>query len=287
MKNIKIKAYCKINLSLKVLKKLKNGHHVINSIITFCDIHDVISISKIKGFRDKVSFYGKFRKGINRKSNTITEVLNILRKNNFLKDQIFKIKVKKNIPHGSGLGGGSSNAASLLNFLNLNMNLKLNSNTISKIAKKIGFDVPISLKKRNTLLIGNNGRMIRISKKFGLVVLIVYPNTTCLTKKIYKKNRKFSRIKSLNKLNFNNKDQILNTLKNESNDLENIVIKIYPKIKKLLDFIKIHNGCYFSRITGSGSACIGIFSNMKAATCAKKMISLKFPKYWCNISKTV
>ena len=48
MKNIKIKAYCKINLSLKVLKKLKNGYHVINCIITFCDINDVISIRKIK-----------------------------------------------------------------------------------------------------------------------------------------------------------------------------------------------------------------------------------------------
>ena len=74
---------------------------------------------------------------------------------------------------------------------------------------------------------------------------------------------------------------------NENNDLERTVTKIYPKVEKIINFIKSQNGCYFSRITGSGSACIGIFSNMKSAICAQKMIKLKYPKYWCVISKTI
>ena len=79
MKNSKIKSYCKINLSLKVLKKLKNGYHNIMSLITFCDLHDIISISKIRSSKDKISFSGKFKKGINKKKNTITKVLNLIR----------------------------------------------------------------------------------------------------------------------------------------------------------------------------------------------------------------
>ena len=67
MKNFKIKSYCKINLSLRVLKKLKNGYHNIMSLITFCDLHDVISISEIRNLKDKISFSGKFKKGINKK----------------------------------------------------------------------------------------------------------------------------------------------------------------------------------------------------------------------------
>jgi len=74
---------------------------------------------------------------------------------------------------------------------------------------------------------------------------------------------------------------------NENNDLEKTVIKIYPKVKKLIDCIKSQKGCYFSRITGSGSACIGIFSNMKNAIYAQKLIKLKYPKYWCAVSKTI
>ena len=67
MKNFKIKSYCKINLSLRVLKKLKNGYHNIMSLITFCDLHDLISISEIKNLKDKISFSGKFKQGINKK----------------------------------------------------------------------------------------------------------------------------------------------------------------------------------------------------------------------------
>jgi len=73
--NIKIKSYCKINLSLKVLKKLNSGYHNIISLITFCDLHDVISISRIRNLKDEISFSGRFKKGINKKSNTITKVM--------------------------------------------------------------------------------------------------------------------------------------------------------------------------------------------------------------------
>ena len=128
MKNFKIKSYCKINLFLNVIKKLKNGYHSIESLITFCDLHDVISISKIGNIKDKISFSGKFKKGINKKSNTATKILNLLRRTKLLENQAFKINIRKNIPHGSGLGGGSSNAAGLLNYFNSKMKLKLSKN---------------------------------------------------------------------------------------------------------------------------------------------------------------
>ena len=76
-------------------------------------------------------------------------------------------------------------------------------------------------------------------------------------------------------------------LKGENNDLEKTVIQVYPKVKNIIDYIESQKGCYFSRITGSGSACIGIFSNMKNADYAKKLIRIKYPKYWCAVSKTI
>ena len=87
--------------------------------------------------------------------------------------------------------------------------------------------------------------------------------------------------------NIKNNKKLINCLKKENNDLEEIVTKIYPKISKVIDYIKSLEGCYLSRITGSGSACIGIFFNMKTAQYAKKMIKLKYPKYWCVVSKTI
>ena len=287
VKNFKIKSFCKINLFLRITKKLNNGYHNIKSLITFCELHDLISISKIRSLNDKISFTGKFKKNINQKSNTVTKVLDLLRRNKFFENQTFKINIQKNIPHGSGLGGGSSNAANLLNFFNLKMKLKLSKKKIKEMASQIGFDVPINLERRNTFLTGKKGKILRLDDKFRLNLLIVYPNLICSTKKIYKKNRKISLSKPQSFFYIKNKKKLINLLKNENNDLEKTVTKIYPKVKKIINFIKSQKGCYFSRITGSGSACIGIFSNMKNAIYAQKLIKLKYPKYWCIVSKTI
>ena len=287
MKKFKIKSFCKINLTLRVLKKLSNGYHNIRSLVTFCDLHDVISISKIKGVNDKISFSGRFKKRINKKSNTITNVLSLLRERNFFQKQAFKINIQKNIPHGSGLGGGSSNAANVLNFFNSKMRLKLNKDEIKKIAYKVGFDTPISLEKKNTLLTGKRGEILRLNQKFKLNILIVYPNVICSTKKIYENNKKFTFLRPQSNFYIKDKNKLIDFLKNESNDLEKTTIKFYPKVRNIINFIKSQNGCYFSRITGSGSACIGIFSNMKSAVFPQKFTKLKFPNYWCVVSKTI
>ena len=287
MKILKIKSYCKINLTLRVIKRLNNGYHNIVSLITFCDLHDVISISKIKNIKDKIIFSGKFKRGINRKLNTVTKILNLLRKNKLLGKQNFKINIKKNIPHGAGLGGGSSNAANLLNYFNLKMRLKLNKNKIKKLATNIGFDVPINLERKNTFLTGKKGKILRLNQKFGLNLLIVYPNLICSTRKIYEKNKEISLLKPKCSFYIKNNKKLINFLKKERNDLEKTVVQIYPKIKKIIYYIKSQKGCYFSRVTGSGSACIGIFSNMKNALYAQKLIKLKYPKYWSAVSKTI
>ncbi len=286
MKSFKIKSYCKLNLFLKVVKKLKNGYHNIISLITYCELHDIILIKKINGPKDKISFSGKFKNGINNKSNTITKLLDLLRKNNLITNQFFKIDIKKNIPHGSGLGGGSSNAANLLNYFNKKTKLNLNNNTINKFARQIGFDVPVILKRKNTFLNGRKEKILRLKKKFEFDILIVYPNIVCSTKEIYRQSRKKSIIKS-SFFKVKNNRQLINFLKNENNDLEKTVIKLYPKIGKIISCIKSQNGCHFSRITGSGSACFGIFSNMKNAIYAQKLIKLKYPKYWSVVSKTI
>ena len=287
MKNFKIKSFCKINLSLRVLRRLNSGYHNIASLITFCDLYDVISISEIRGLEDKISFSGKFKKGINKKSNTVTKALNLLRKTKIFGDQFFKINIQKNIPHGAGLGSGSSNAADLLNYFNLKMKLKLNAKVMQKLADQIGFDVPIYLDRKNTLLTGKKGEMLRLNQKFRLNVLIVYPNLICSTKYIYKKNTTFTLLKRLSYLRKKNNKKLIDALKKDKNDLEETVTKFYPKVKKIIDYIKMQNGCHFSRITGSGSACIGIFSNVKTAIYAQKLIKLKYPKYWCAVSKTI
>ena len=149
------------------------------------------------------------------------------------------------------------------------------------------FDVPINLENKTTLIIDRNNKISRINKKLKLNILIVFPNIICSTKKIYKKNKRFNPLPIKFHSYLKDKKKLIAFLKRENNDLEEAVIKLYPKIKKIINLIKIQKGCYFSRITGSGSACFGIFSDTKSIISAQRLIKSKFPKYWSATSKTI
>jgi len=254
--------------------------------MTFVDLHDLIYVSKSKNLKDKIVFSGKFKNSININDNTITKVINLLRKKNKLKNIRFNIKIIKKIPTSSGLGGGSSNAATLINFFNSKMNLKLKKREIVQLANRVGSDVLACMVQKNLLLLGKKIKILK-ENRFKLIFLIVFPNIPCSTKKIYSKNNIFSSVKFISYSSTNNKKKYLNFLKRENNDLEETVVKIYPKIENLIKEISIQKGCFFSRLTGSGSACFGLFSSVKNATMAKNLIRRKFPRYWYKISKTI
>ena len=140
MRLLKIKSYAKINLSLNVLGKLNSNLHKIESLISFVKLHDLIYIKSIVSKNHKINFIGKFAKGINKK-NSIQKLLTLLEKEKLLKNKKFKITVVKNIPNKSGLGGGSMNAASIINFFIKKKFIKLKQKQLYNITKLIGEDV--------------------------------------------------------------------------------------------------------------------------------------------------
>ena len=111
----RIKSYAKINLALNVTGKLTLLHKI-ESIVSFIDLHDLIFIKNTNKKSHQISFYGKFSQNIS-SNNTVRKLFIILEEKKLLKDKKFQIKIKKNIPQKAGLGGGSMNAATILNFL--------------------------------------------------------------------------------------------------------------------------------------------------------------------------
>ena len=149
MKYDKINSQAKINLSLHVIKKLTNNYHNIESLVTFLKLSDNILVRKTNSQSHKVLFYGKFAKGINNR-NTITKLLSILDEKNLLSNQKFEIKIKKNIPQKSGMGGGSMNAASILRYFIKKKIINISNAKVTKIANLIGSDVVLGLEKKNS-----------------------------------------------------------------------------------------------------------------------------------------
>ena len=184
MSQSKIKSFAKINLSLNVIKKLASGFHSIESIISFINLHDEIYITNNNKNFHEVKFYGKFSKKIS-KNNTILNLLKILDEMNKLNNRKFFIKVKKNIPTESGLGGGSMNAATVLKYLIKMNKVKLNLKEINYVTSKIGSDVIIGMQHKN-LIFHENGKLDKINKSFNFFAVLVKPVFGCSSRNIYR-----------------------------------------------------------------------------------------------------
>jgi len=283
MKVFNLYSYAKINLSLRIIKKLNNNFHKVESLVSFLQLSDTISIKEIKSKRDKIYIKGKFKKGIKINSNTLTKTLNIFRKNYLLKDRKFEIILKKNIPNYAGLGGGSMNSATLINFFIKKFKIRISKKKLLDICNFIGSDVILGLEKKNSIMYRINKCPKRIKKKLNFFTILVFPNIKCSTRVIFSKNRKFS--KSYKK--FNQSLFSITNLLGDRNDLESVVFKTYPKIEKLNDFLKKQKNCIFSRMTGSGSICIAYFRGLRPAQKGLINIKKKYPKYWSVLSKTI
>jgi len=195
----KIKSYAKINLALNIVGKSKFLHKI-ESIISFLNLCDEISIKQIKKKKHFIKFKGKFSKNVG-KVNSISKLLKILDNKKLLNDKKYEIIIKKNIPTQAGLGGGSMNAASVLKFLIKKQNLKISRKKILQIANLVGSDVILGMYSRNLVLKSNNS-INCISALESKNVLVIKPNFGCSTKKIYSKVKNFN-ISSFNRPNKN------------------------------------------------------------------------------------
>lgn len=282
----KIKSYAKINLSLGVTGK-NSKYHKIETLVSFIKYHDLIYLKKTRLNKHKISFYGNFSKRIQLKDNSIINLLKLLDKKNLLGKNKFEIKIKKNIPQKSGLGGGSMNAVSILNFFIKKKFLKIKKKLIYLIAEEIGSDVPLGLKVCNTILF-KNGKILKFPRSKQYYILIIKPNFGCSTKFIYSKVTKFTK----SKLNFAKKRQQeklfnIENLKNLDNDLETIAFKKYPSLKKIKILINNLTNPLLVRMTGSGSALVAYYYSKKASEKAKTIFRKQNRNYWCITSKTI
>ena len=281
MKTNELKSFAKINLALHVTGKLKKLHKI-ESIVKFIELHDLISIKKINSDKHKVSFNGNFSKNI-KKDNTVNKLFKILEKNKILNNQKFQVKIKKNIPQEAGLGGGSMNAATILNYLIKKNFIKIAQKQILQITKLIGSDVILGINP-SSLILSSNGVVKQFLKTPEFNILLVRPNFGCSTKKIYSAVRKF-RKPVLN----NPKKNMMNLkyLLKYENDLEIIAFSKHQKLKIIKSFLEDLNQPLFVRMTGSGSVIVAYYQKKQDCKLAKVRFKRKFKNYWCNTSKTI
>tara|TARA_A100001015_G_scaffold86703_1_gene96359 strand:- start:737 stop:1588 length:852 start_codon:yes stop_codon:yes gene_type:complete len=281
----KIKSFAKINLFLKVIGKSKNYHNLY-SLISQINLFDEISIQETSAKKSKFLFTGPYK--IKSEKNTISDLIYLMKKNFLhLKDKNFIVRVKKNIPNGSGLGGASSNAVTVFKYLKKKYKLKISYKESLKLLAKIGKDCPLFIDNKVKLIKSSGVRYVRFHHRLNLKLLIIFPNQFISTKKVFNKLNKFSKISINKKINLTRKPSLINLCKLYKNDLYVPASKISKKIidlSKMLD--KLDTILYYS-MTGSGSAFFVICDTKKSLLNVQKMIKKQKKAFWTTIAKTI
>ncbi len=272
-----VKSPAKINLHLEIIGKRKDGYHELAMIMQNIDLSDYVEfenneIGEIELKSDCEDLSLNDDNLIVKAANALKEITN----NKRLGADIF---LKKNIPIGAGLAGGSSNAAATLIGLNKLWNLNLNYDTILSLSAKLGSDVPFFVNGGCQFCFGRGEILEKYNSQFDYgVILLKNPKISVSTAETYKKySQKYSskyiiksekrnairnnlRMSEFNDFNFSG--QMIKI----KNDLQFIVENENDSVKQALYLLSNLQNCFSFSMSGSGPTCFALFEDINKAT---------------------
>lgn len=261
MSSIKLLSPAKVNLTLEILGLRPDGYHEIRSIIQPVSLFDEVSIDLEDGSGIELESSGiSVPQG---KDNLAWRATELFLKESALEHKV-KVHIRKNIPLGAGLGGGSGNAAAVLIGLN-RLTKALSEEKLFKIAPTIGADVAFFIRSQTAVMegVGDRISVIRDFPDFHYVILC--PNIHTSTELVYKK---------WDELNFDNQnikensetdyDEIIKQFSDMKiapplhNDLEEAAINLHPEIRSFKEIL-VSLGLESVLMSGSGSSVFALF----------------------------
>ena len=270
-----IKSPAKINLHLEVIGKREDGFHELAMIMQNINLSDFLELEinnegliKLETDCSELSISS---------DNLIVKSANLLRKKSNI-EYGANMFLRKNIPIGAGLAGGSSNAAATLIGLNKLWNLNLDNKTLFSLSSKLGSDIPFFINGGIQLCFGRGEILEKLDSNFEYgVLLLKNPNVSVSTADTYKKYsssfcdkyltsvemivkiRKDLRANGLKRLNFDNKHMII------KNDLQLVVEKENDSVKQALYLLSTLKNCLTYSMSGSGPTCFALFKDVETA----------------------
>jgi len=270
-----IKSPAKINLHLEVIGKREDGFHELAMIMQNIDLSDFLELEinnegliKLETDCSELSISN---------DNLIVKSANLLRKKLNI-EYGANIFLRKKIPIGAGLAGGSSNAAATLIGLNKLWNLNLDNKKLCSLSSKLGSDIPFFINGGIQLCFGRGEILEKLDSNFEYgVLLLKNPNVSVSTADTYRKysssfcdkyfmsEDKIEKIRNnlrdngLKRLNFDNEHMII------KNDLQLVVEKENDSVKQALYLLSTLKNCLTYSMSGSGPTCFALFKDVETA----------------------
>ena len=260
----------KVNLRLEILNKREDGYHELRTVFQKISLHDTLhfSLKKEKGISIATD-HPNLPVG---KTNLVYQAAQSMLKASDYQGGVH-IEIKKQIPLGAGLGGGSSNAATTLKALNQLLKKSLSKSKLMEMGLGIGADVPFFIWEGAAIGSGIGEKLKKVTLP-DLQYVLIYPNFEVSTRWAYQ-----NFVLTNQRIHFN-LHKFLKTPEGISsilfNHLEEVVSRKYPQIEVMKNSL-LSRGALGALMTGSGPTVFGLFQDDKSATGAyekiKKMVA--------------
>lgn len=285
-RTLNVLAPAKVNLFLHVTGRLENGYHTLDSLVSFVDIGDHIQIEpstdfsfRINGSYASAFSAAEYDASPNSPNLAVQAAWELARVTH--KTPQFRITLTKNLPLASGLGGGSSDAASVLWALSEWWGLRLQDSVLSPLAISLGADVPACLSCQPIRMQGIGEIISSAPSMKDTAIVLAHPGKRCPTSKIFSTYRGPYKddIADLPD-DLSDFDDLISFLAEQDNDLTAAAVEHAPDIAFVLDVLSHQKGCRLARMSGSGACCFGLFASEHEANTAAENMSLKHPSWW-------
>lgn len=274
MKELRLKAFAKINLGLDVTKRRADGYHEVKMIMQTIGLFDqVILRQEPKGItiRTNLAYLP-----VN--ENNLAYKAAKLLMDEFKIEKGVLIEIKKHIPVAAGMAGGSTDAAAVLYGMNRMFHLKLNKQQLMERGLKLGADVPFCIARKTARAEGIGEILTKIPSMPECYLLIAKPPISVSTKYVYE-NLCLDEHTSHPDIDMIEQDLMKGNLEamalHMGNLLESVTIKKYPIIAQIKQVMKQHNALN-AMMSGSGPTVFGIFKDEESAK--KALFDLKKQK---------
>lgn len=262
---------CKINIGLRILDKREDGYHNLETLFyPLSKPYDEIYLEKTNNIGINVVCDVK---DIDMQNNTLTKAYWLYHDKNPLNFGL-DIILKKGVPHGAGLGGGSANAGFILSYLNDHSQKTMAFDDLLKIGAKVGADVPFFIYNKPCYARGI-GEILEPCM-FSLedyYLLLLMPNIHISTPWAFKSLAEYKKtLTSKKEQDRKTRSSFLEHLY-FVNDFEYIVLKEHKTIQKAKEMM-IQNGAIFSSLSGTGAALFGIFTEKKQVESTIRELSM-------------
>ena len=264
---IKFKTPAKINLGLHIHGKREDGFHELETIFQMVSLYDDVELELLSsGIKLECDTPGVPTDD----TNLVCKAALLLRQSYQVEGKGVSIRLKKKIPFGAGLGGGSGNAAGVLMGLNRLWDLNIEREKLLALAAELGSDVPFFLTSPCALGMGR-GEQLKVLKPCAkFQVLLVFPGFPVATSWVYQ-NLKLKLTKRENNISILRKNLSLSDITSLGsrlyNDLEPVVIQRFPEVQVVKDELRAW-GALGVLLSGSGSTVFGIFDDPEKARVA-------------------